>query len=35
MMLVTLDRSEVIEYAGMEIEIMNVLEFLIDTKGHL
>ena len=35
MMLVTLDRSEVIEYAGMEIEIMNVLEFLIDIKGHL
>ena len=32
MMLVTLDRSEVIEYDGIEIEIINTLEFLIDIK---
>ena len=33
MMLVTLDRSEVIEYDGIEIEIINALEFLMGIKG--
>ena len=29
MMLITFDRSEVIEYDGVEIEVINVLEFLV------
>jgi len=32
MMLVTLDRSEVVEYDGIGIEIINALEFLMDIK---
>ena len=32
MMLITLDNSETIEYDGMKIEIINVLEFLINIE---